>query len=49
MFSVIHSPLSYQVLCIFLFMNLKEKKGKNWKKNWEICFLDFDFDAKKPL
>ena len=49
MFSVIHSPLSYQVLCIFLFMNLKEKKGKNWKKNWEIYFLDFVFDAKKPL
>ena len=48
MFSVIHSPLLYQVLCIFLFMNLKEKKGKNWKKNWEICFLDFDFDAKNP-
>ena len=49
MFSVIHSPPLYQVLCIFLFMNLKEKKGKNWKKNWEICVLDFDFDAKKPL
>ena len=38
MFSVMHSPILYQVLCIFLFMNLKEKKGKNWREIGRFVF-----------
>ena len=48
MFSVIHSPLSYQVLCIFLFMNLKEKKGKNWKKIGRFIFWILFLMLKNP-